>query len=399
VTIYLYDDAAARQFEPFALTRPVADLRAGTELVRHRWERACGAGADGLLVARHLALFSEFGSPAPITAGPIPRGSLLVNARFAPALADIGDADAWSNDDRVAAVRLPVALEAATFASGDITLEQLVQSGSRIANVNGWWLDHVWDFLRFLPEMLVSDLAGARTSRVPELPFPPVIVGRHPVVIEADVTIAPQVVIDTTDGPVLVRSNASIASFTHLVGPCVVGNRSRVGSGRIAGCSIGEDCRVQGDVSLCIFTGHANKGHEGFVGHSILGRWVNLGASTVTSNLKNTYGDVQLWTPAGMTNTGLQFVGTLLGDHAKTAIGTRLTTGTVVGAGASVVGDTMSPKVVPPFAWGMTGEQAYDLDRFLAVAGRVMRRRGVELDANGRAHLSAAYHARWRTDP
>src|SRR5204863_9771343 len=96
---------------------------------------------------------------------------------------------------------------------------------------------------------------------------------------------------------------------------------------------------------------YANKGHEGFVGHSYLGKWVNLGAGTTTSNLKNTYGTVSLWTPSGTRNTGLQFLGTLFGDHVKTGIGLRLSTGTVIGTGANVY-DAMPPKAVAPFAWG-----------------------------------------------
>jgi hypothetical protein len=155
-------------------------------------------------------------------------------------------------------------------------------------------------------------------------------------------------------------------------------------------------CRVHGELSTSIFIGHANKSHDGFVGHSILGRWTNLGASTVTSNLKNTYGTVQLWTPHGMRDTGMQFLGTLIGDHARTAIGTRLTTGCVIGAGANVVADGMVPKVVPPFCWGSASSgETYALGKFLDVAARAMARRQVSLGDEGRAHLSLAHGARW----
>jgi hypothetical protein len=121
---------------------------------------------------------------------------------------------------------------------------------------------------------------------------------------------------------------------------------------------------------------------------------VNLGASTVNSNLKNTYGSVSLWTPGGMADSGLQFLGTLFGDHAKTAIGTRLTTGTVVGAGANVVGDGVTPKTVPPFAWGSAGDRVWSLDRFLVTAERVMRRRQVTLSDRMRRTLGAAWERR-----
>jgi UDP-N-acetylglucosamine diphosphorylase/glucosamine-1-phosphate N-acetyltransferase len=206
------------------------------------------------------------------------------------------------------------------------------------------------------------------------------------------------VVLDATAGPVLVRRGATVSAFTRLVGPCFVGERASVTADRIAGCSIGEVARVHGELSSTIVLGHANKAHDGFVGHSYLGRWVNLGAGTTTSNLKNTYGTVALWTPEGVRDTGLQFLGTLFGDHAKTGIGLRLTTGAVLGAGANVV-DRMPPKFTPPFAWGAEPPYAtYDVERFVRVAARAMSRRGVALGGGAEATLRAA-HARaerWR---
>ena len=172
-----------------------------------------------------------------------------------------------------------------------------------------------------------------------------------------------------------------------------------VAGGRFGNSAIGEQCRVHGEVSTTIFLGHANKSHDGFVGHSYLGRWVNLGASTVTSNLKNTYGSVGLWTPRGIRDTGMQFLGTLFGDHAKTAIGTRLTTGGVIGAGANVFATGMTTKVVAPFSWGGSADApAWDVDRFIRVAERVMTRRHVTLSERARRWLAAAHAARWQVE-
>src|SRR2546426_3492982 len=105
-------------------------------------------------------------------------------------------------------------------------------------------------------------------------------------------------------------------------------------------------CKIRGEVSTCVFLGYANKAHDGFVGHSVIGRWVNLGAGTVTSDLKNTYGPVRLDVNGTALETGLQFLGSLIGDHAKTAIGTLLGTGTVIGAGANVFDAVRPPKYV-----------------------------------------------------
>jgi hypothetical protein len=169
---------------------------------------------------------------------------------------------------------------------------------------------------------------------------------------------------------------------------------------RISACSIGPVSRVHGEVSNTVFHGWCNKGHDGFVGHSYLGRWVNLGANTVTSNLKNTYGKVELWTPEGTRPTSEQFLGTLFGDHAKTGIGMTLTTGTVMGTGAQVYGAQMPPKAVPPFAWGDRAPYTvFRLDKFLEVAERVMSRRHVELSEKARRQLSAAHAGRWDFSP
>jgi hypothetical protein len=147
---------------------------------------------------------------------------------------------------------------------------------------------------------------------------------------------------------------------------------------------------VHGEVSSCVFMGFANKSHDGFLGHSIVGHWVNLGAGTITSNLKNTYGEVQLEVAGVRLATGRTNLGTLFGDHAKTAIGTLLPTGCVVGSGANLFGSPAAPKYVRPFAWG-AADETVDVDRFVATAGRVLPRRGVDLTAEREASHRAMH--------
>src|SRR4029077_9612991 len=153
---------------------------------------------------------------------------------------------------------------------------------------------------------------------------------------------------------------------------------------------------ARGELSNCVFLGYGNKAHDGFVGHSVIGRWANLGAGTVTSNLKNTYGRVRLDVAGTPLETGLQFLGSLVGDHSKTAIGTLLSTGTVIGTGANVFEGVRPPKYVPPFAWGGgTGEgpaaTRMTRDGFLKIAGRVLPRRDVVVDEATRALLGRIY--------
>jgi UDP-N-acetylglucosamine diphosphorylase/glucosamine-1-phosphate N-acetyltransferase len=395
--VHLYDDERARRFEPFALTRPAGELRAGALLVRERWSRALGAPVAGHLTAPHLAGFEEPGAAPVLTEGTIPAGSWIVNARYLPALTRLPVEDALLTAGTVVAVRLREPRSVVDFAGGAVDLASLVPAdGARKVLDGGWWAHDVWDYVQHLVPMLEHDLPILGASMA-TTPAPGAIrTGTHPVFIEAGAEVEPSVCFDTTAGPILLRAGSHVQAFTRLVGPLYVGAGSTVTTDRIAASSIGDTCKVHGELSNSIFIGHANKGHDGFVGHSMLGRWVNLGAGTITSNLKNTYGTVQLWTPDGIRETGLQFLGTLFGDHAKTGIGLTLTTGTVLGAGANVFGSTMPPKAVAPFAWGEAGGFAdYRADKFLDVAERMMARRHVTLTAAMRRQLAASYAARW----
>jgi UDP-N-acetylglucosamine diphosphorylase/glucosamine-1-phosphate N-acetyltransferase len=191
---------------------------------------------------------------------------------------------------------------------------------------------------------------------------------------------------------VLIRRGATVAAFTRIVGPCYIGEDSHIIGDAIRACSIGNTCKVRGEISSTIILGHSNKGHTGFVGSSYIGRWVNLGAGTTTSNLKNTYGPIQLWTPNGLRDTGLQFLGSMIGDHAKTGIGTMLTTGCVLGAASNIYGAKITPKYIPPFAWGDCEPYArFELNKFLEVAARMMERRHVALSEREKSQLSVAY--------
>jgi len=406
-SLYFYDDATARALEPFALTRPAAELRVGAWLVRERWASLLGGEAAASVCAPHLARFEEPGA-APVTTESIPAGAWLVNARCAPALggaaqgADRG-AGVLRVQGRVAAVRLARALPPPELRDGTLSLESLA-TAARGAELDGFWVDAAWDLVVAIGALLAADIEAVATQRETAAMEPDrcaVLGGSadRAVYVEGGAVVEPFVTFDLSSGSVYLERGATLQSFTRIAGPCWIGRDSVVGSDRVASVVVGDTCKVHGEVSNTVFLGHCNKGHDGFVGHSYLGRWVNLGANTVTSNLKNTYGTVELWTPAGIRGSGQQFLGTLFGDHAKTGIGLTLTTGTVLGAGAQVYGSQMPPKVVPPFAWG--DEPPYDvyrLDKFLEVAERVMGRRHVELTEGARAQLSAAHAARWSAD-
>ncbi len=395
--LYFYDDVRARRFEPFALTRPVSELRAGTSLIRKRWERATSFSSAGFISSPHLANFEEGTAPPAVAPkSEIPAGSVIVNSRCViPLDVTLDRFDLLMCEGMAAAVRLARSIPVSQFADGSIDLGS-IQTSLGGKKIKGRWMNEVWDFIGSLTEQLVEDIPHRVGSLELRGPLDATIVGKEKVYIEEGTEIGPQVVLDASEGPILIRRGAVIAPFTHLIGPIAIGRGSHVLGDRVASSSIGDHCKVRGEFSSSIVLGHSNKGHAGFVGHSYLGRWVNLGAMSTTSNLKNTYGPVQLWTPTGMKDTGLQFLGTFFGDHAKTGIGTMLSTGTVIGAGANVIGAKMPPRVIPPFAWG-DGEpyETYDVTRFLVVAERVMSRREVKLSDKARKQLGEAHKRRW----
>jgi UDP-N-acetylglucosamine diphosphorylase / glucose-1-phosphate thymidylyltransferase / UDP-N-acetylgalactosamine diphosphorylase / glucosamine-1-phosphate N-acetyltransferase / galactosamine-1-phosphate N-acetyltransferase len=206
-----------------------------------------------------------------------------------------------------------------------------------------------------------------------------------------DASVEPGVVFDVRNGPVVLESGAEVRSGARLEGPLWIGSNAHVLGGPVRTSAIGPRVNARGELSHCVFLGYGNKAHDGFVGHSVIGRWANLGAGTITSNLKNTYGRVRLEVAGTPLETGLQFLGSLVGDHAKTAIGTLLSTGTVIGTGANVFEAVRPPKYVPPFAWGGNGATRMTKEGFLKIAGRVFPRRDVVVDEATRALLGRIY--------
>ena len=397
--VYLYDDARARAFEPFALTRPGGELRAGALLVRERWSRALGAVVAGHVTSTRLEGFAEPGSAAVVARETIPAGSWIVNTRFAPSLMLATSGSTLVADGRLAAVRVREALLTDALVDGSVALESLADRSEPPTEIAGWWMEEVWDYVDRIVPMLVADLPLLGASMRAGLPRGTVGLGTHPVFVAEGAIVEPSVCFDTTNGPILLCPTSHVRAFTRLVGPLYVGEQSILTTDRIEASAIGDTCKVHGEMSNTIMIGHSNKGHEGFVGHSMMGRWVNLGAGTITSNLKITYGPVHLWTPSGVRDTGMQFLGTFFGDHAKTGIGTPLTTGSVLGAGANVFGCETQPRVVAPFAWGEANEyETYRVDKFLEAAERMMARRNVTLDARMRVVLERAYAARWSVE-
>lgn len=417
-TLWLFEDSARRQWSPFAEARPIGELLFGTRLLRERIEEALGASAEGYLGPSWLTGFSEPSAPqvrasdTPVPGSNDGRGLLILASRFVPEdpepgvlrtrAAEVGalatglpDSEALPvlarrrPDDTAVGVgwfvppeagiprsdgriRLPTEAEALQGTDGDTP--SVVVSGRLLAGP--------WELMHLNPGQIRSDLAGGSSEDGSDAGVRNgTVLGDHPVTLGREVSLDPHTVLDARKGPIHLSDGVTVAPFTVVEGPIWVGAHSALLGGRIASSSIGPICKVRGEVEASVILGFSNKAHAGYLGHSVVGRWVNLGAGTTNSDLKNTYSSVRVgpeneWT----VDTGLLKVGVFLGDHTKTGIGTLLNTGTIVGTGTNLFGGVMPPRWIPPFSWGSGNRLVpFELDRFVEVARTVMGRRDREL--------------------
>jgi UDP-N-acetylglucosamine diphosphorylase/glucosamine-1-phosphate N-acetyltransferase len=204
------------------------------------------------------------------------------------------------------------------------------------------------------------------------------IINENKVKIGQQTIIMPGVVIDASDGPVIIGNHVKIMPNSVIFGPCSIGDNSliKVGAKVYGNTAIGEYCKIGGEIENTIIHSYSNKQHEGFLGHSYICEWVNLGADTNTSDLKNTYSNIKVNFFRQEIETGRMFLGLLCGDHTKSAINTSFTTGTVVGIAGIIVADGFLPNYIPSFAWrGIKGCTQYKLDKAIETARIVMNRR------------------------
>jgi UDP-N-acetylglucosamine diphosphorylase/glucosamine-1-phosphate N-acetyltransferase len=239
-------------------------------------------------------------------------------------------------------------------------------------------VERLWDLIKWNEESLIEDSAQMKLNCPPRPEGPWHVIEEENVQVAEGVKLQPGVVLDGSKGPVVVDRGASIGANAVLQGPCYVGPHAQVQplAHVRPGTSIGTMCKVGGEISNSILFGYSNKPHGGYLGDSYIGKWVNLGAGTTTSNLKNTYGEISVTGPEGDVKTGRRNLGSLIGDHVKTAIGSRLMAGTYVGFAAMLAGSDIVPKFNPSFTyWTDKRVEPYRLDKAIDVMKAVFSRR------------------------
>lgn len=407
--LVLFEDTHVPRMGPLALLRPIYDLTVGGLTIRDRIERIAGRTMQASLLRTHL----EGAGPQAAAAD-----ALYVNAAWLADEAVWAEVEALppetlllTGDDRVLALRsagdrLPIAayLRGTDEAPAGVTTR--AASGEQL-------LKHAWDLLSGFEERLHADLlllaqdfgplAGSQTGAG---------VVRHGSRIYAgqEVTIEGPCVLDSRPGPIILSNGARVSPFSSLAGPLFLGKGTRILGGSVSKAYLGPHCKIRGELDSSIVLGWSNKAHDGFVGHSYLGTWVNLGALTTTSDLKNNYGIIRVSEPAAQSAehaarageatrlwpeaaSGMIKLGSFLADHTKTAIGTLLGAGSVVGVGTNLFGPVRpAPKWMPSFAWGTGPDtKAYDLELFIETVKVVYDRRGLTLTPTDQRILESVH--------
>jgi UDP-N-acetylglucosamine diphosphorylase / glucose-1-phosphate thymidylyltransferase / UDP-N-acetylgalactosamine diphosphorylase / glucosamine-1-phosphate N-acetyltransferase / galactosamine-1-phosphate N-acetyltransferase len=391
--LILFDGPVSRRshFHPLSLSRPIWELRCGMTSLADKLIAKTGAADVASFVPEYLAEVYRTQTARPVNDPATLAGDdlLLVNGRVKAAglnVAPTGPSEAaWTAEGECLYARIARA-DLARLETGSI--DALLASAAKIlppakAEVPAW--SYTWDLILANPAQLAEDFAAAGRSGIEgTVEEPSAIRGhRRDVYIAPGAVIHPMVVIDAEHGPVYIDEGAVVHPFTRIEGPCYLGkNAMLLGAKCREGNSIGPFCRVGGEIEESILQGYSNKYHDGFLGHAYVGEWVNLGAMTTNSDLKNDYSSVSVTLDGkNPINTGSTKVGSLIGDHTKTAIGTLLNTGAYVGAMGVLVGTGKPlPKFVPSFAWFLDGvvTKGFGKSRLYATAKVAMSRRGRE---------------------
>jgi UDP-N-acetylglucosamine diphosphorylase/glucosamine-1-phosphate N-acetyltransferase len=370
--INLFEDSHWNAFLPLCYTRPVGALRVGILTIAEKYERALNAEVGHVTRASLHGLFNF-----------ISDASYQINARILPT-------SAWMQtlSELKPGQRLVKGAEVLAERMGESTLE-IIECGEGIVLLQG-----ITDVFTYNAMALKEDYAWMTKDRLSAHPHASVtLIGSSDQLFIEEGAHVFASVLNTTEGPIYIGRDAEVMEGCLVRGPFALCDHAtlKMGTKIYGGTTIGPHCKVGGEVSNSVFMGYSNKAHDGFVGNSVIGEWCNLGADTNTSNLKNNYSEVRIWSPAqsAYVGTGLTFCGLLMGDHSKCGINTMFNTGTVVGVCANVYGGGFPSKYIPSFSWGGSdGMVLYDLNKALDTIRKVMARRHQELSADMTRMLS-----------
>lgn len=385
----LFDGKDKQALLPFTYTRPIGEIRVGILTIREKWEK---------YLAQKVSYYVEDYLAKKFT---LQQGTTntVINATYLPTAAMVSAIKALKrgealvyNDDVVAYVAQENAL---AYDASTYTVKEIAKTGLTIK--------HTWDIFAKNEEALGDDfklLTEGKTSA--PISSTNTVIAPEKIFLEEGAKVECSI-LNASTGPIYVGKDAEIMEGCIIRGALAMCEHSVLKMGaKIYGAStFGPYCKVGGEVNNSVLFAYSNKGHEGFLGNSVLGEWCNLGADTNTSNLKNNYAPVRLWDyqTEGFAHTGLQFCGLMMGDHSKAGINTMFNTGTVVGVNANIFGSGYPRNFVPSYSWGgASGFTTYRTNKAFETATAMMGRRNVVFDTVEKELFEAVFELtkKWR---
>lgn len=378
----LFDGPVRNALLPLTFTRPVADIRIGILTIREKWEKYLGYTTTTIteeyLMDKYPMIEME--------------QNVLINSAYLPneVLAEMVMAleenqAIFSGDEVIAFYTRDTQEEV------DFDIYEIIEYDEDVLKV-----EHVWDIFKKNDAAIREDfelLIEGRTSQ----PIPASVntIAPHNIFIEEGAKLE-FVTLNASTGPIYIGKDTEIMEASVIRGPFALceGAVVKMAAKIYGATTVGPECRIGGEVSNAVLFGYSNKGHDGFLGNSVLGEWCNLGADTNNSNLKNNYEEVKLWNyeKGSFVKTGLQFCGLIMGDHSKSGINTMFNTGTVVGVCANIFGSGFPRNFVPSFSWGgAAGMATYDVKKAFETARIVMGRRNIAFTEQDEAILAEVY--------
>jgi UDP-N-acetylglucosamine diphosphorylase/glucosamine-1-phosphate N-acetyltransferase len=387
----LFDGPARNALLPFTFTRPVADILVGIMTIRQKWETRLGSTTT-TLTEEYL---SEKFPMVEMEENVMINGSFLPNAILAEMVSSLKSNQAIFKGDEVIAFYTSENQEEVDFDTYEIM--EFESDCLRI--------EHTWDIFSHNDAAIREDFELLTEGRKSQ-PIPKSVnaIAKENIFIEEGAKLE-FVTLNASSGPIYIGKNSEIMEGSVIRGPLALCENAQIKmAAKIYGATtVGPYSRIGGEVKNAVLFAYSNKGHDGFLGDSVLGEWCNIGADTNTSNLKNNYDEVKLWSyeTEGFAKTGLQFCGLMMGDHSKCGINTMFNTGTVVGVSANIFGSGFPRNFVPSFSWGgASGFTTYITKKAFETARLVMSRRDIDFDEKESAILQHVFEEtkKWRKE-
>jgi len=378
----LFDGPSRNNLLPFTYTRPVADIRIGILTIREKWETYLGFTTT-TITEDYL---SDKYPMVEMEENIMINASYLPNFELVELIKGLGENQAIFKDEDVIA-----------FFSRDTQKEIKFDNYDAIEfNEDILKIENTWDIFSKNGEAIQDDFDLITKDRKSQpIPTSINVIDSKNVFIEEGAQLE-FVTLNASTGPIYIGKDSLIMEGSVIRGPFALceGAIVKIGSKIYGPTTAGPHCRLGGEVNNAVLFAYSNKGHEGFLGNSVVGEWCNIGADTNTSNLKNNYAEVRLWdyNTEGFARTGLQFCGLMMGDHSKCGINTMFNTGTVIGVSANIFGSGFPRNFIPSFTWGgASGFTTYLTKKAFEVAKVVMDRRGVEFTKQDEAILNHVF--------